>query len=72
MEAVLDMAITTVSSLSESFVSGGPVVAEETAAAAATTTTTDATLENEKQPSLPIEDKEMAQDDAGGAVQGED
>jgi len=30
VEAVLDMAVTTVSSLSESFVSGGPVVAEDT------------------------------------------
>lgn len=29
VEAVLDMALTTVSSLSESFVSGAPVVAEE-------------------------------------------
>jgi len=30
VEAVLDMALTTVSSLSESFMSGAPVVAEET------------------------------------------
>ena len=30
VEAVLDMALTTVSSLYESFVSGAPVVAEET------------------------------------------
>ena len=29
VEAVLDMAVTTVSSLSESFMSGAPVVAEE-------------------------------------------
>jgi cleavage and polyadenylation specificity factor subunit 3 len=29
VEAVLDMALTTVSSLSESFVSGAPVIAEE-------------------------------------------
>ncbi|PPQ90538.1 hypothetical protein CVT25_015852 [Psilocybe cyanescens] len=64
VEAVLDMAITTVSSLSESFMSGGPVIAEDT------TATTTTTLVNEKQPSLPVDEK--VQDDGAEEVKAND